>query len=234
MPRHLRVVLAGTPLHIVQRGHNRAPTFHYPDEYLRYRDLLAESARRYGCAVHAYVLMTNHVHLLLTPERADGPARMMQYVGRQYVPWINRQYRRTGTLWDGRYWSCVVDGSRYLWACARYIERNPLRARMVDVPAQYPWSSYRANAHGEPDPLVVPHALYTELAATAEARQAAYRALFGEDEAPMQLAALRRALHRGTVLGDAGFQDAVDRALGRSTVRRSHGGDRRGPAFRTA
>lgn len=232
MPRRNRVIVAGTALHIVQRGHNRGPTFRFPEEFARYRDVLQEAGHRFSCALHAYVLMSNHVHLLITPNDVSGPARMMQLVGRRYVPWINGRYRRSGTLWDGRYWSSVVDGGRYLWACIRYIERNPVRAGMVDHPAAYPWSSHRCNAFGESDSLISPHALYLSLGATADVRQAAYRALFRDDDEPAQLAVVRSALRRGLVLGDHEFVAGVDAVLGRATTPLKHGGDRRSPAFR--
>lgn len=178
MPRQPRPDLAGVPQHVVQRGNDRQPCFYVADDYRRYLGGLRESATRYGCVVHAYVLMTNHVHLLVTPSSVGAVSRMMQWLGRQYVGYINGRYRRTGTLWEGRYKSCLVDTERYLLTCYRYIELNPVRAAMVADPADYAWSSYRANAQALADPLVVPHAEYLRLGADAPERCVAYRYLF--------------------------------------------------------
>jgi putative transposase len=167
MPRQPRPDLADVPQHVVQRGNDRQPCFYATEDYRRYLAGLRESAIRYGCSVHAYVLMTNHVHLLVTPSSAGAVSRMMQWLGRQYVGYINGRYRRTGTLWEGRYKSCLVDTERYLLTCYRYIELNPVRAAMVADPADYAWSSYRTNAQALPDKVVVPHAEYLRLGADA-------------------------------------------------------------------
>ena len=166
------------PLHIVQRGHNRDACFFGEDDYLAYRHWLGEALKESGCVLHAYVLMTNHVHLLLTPSKPQDLPRLIISLGRRYVQYINKTYRRTGTLWDGRYKSSLVQAERYLLLCQRYIELNPVRVAMVDDPAHYRWSSYRANALGQNDPLITPHPLYTDIAADAEERRASYRALF--------------------------------------------------------
>ncbi len=135
-------------MHIIQRGNNRCACFHAADDYLYYLEHLDRFARRFGCAVHAYVLMTNHVHLLLTPDEADSASLLMKYLGQHYVQHINQRYGRTGTLWEGRFKSCLAQSQTYVLACHRYIEMNPVRAGMVAHPGQYRWSSYAVNADG--------------------------------------------------------------------------------------
>ena len=148
MPRRPRLVLPGIPLHIVQRGIDRAPCFFEAGDRLVYLDELHALTRELGCALHAYVLMTNHVHLLLTPRTAEGPARLMNRLGRRYVGALNAGYARTGTLWEGRYRSCIAQDEGYVLACYRYIELNPVRAGVAVHPRDHAWSSYRANAEG--------------------------------------------------------------------------------------
>ena len=154
MPRPLRIDFPGIPQHVIQRGNDRQPCFFDDADYLCYRSELRDMARREGCAVHAYVLMTNHVHLLLTPLQPGAVARTMQSLGRRYVRYINATYGRTGTLWEGRYKASLVGDGDYLLRCHRYIELNPLRAGMVADPCDYRWSSHRALAFGEADPLM--------------------------------------------------------------------------------
>lgn len=196
MPRLLRVILPGVPLHITQRGVDRCPTFLDSDDYALYRWALRESANEHGCAVHAYVLMTNHVHLLTTPSDLTGPACMMRSLGKRYVRYFNDRYRRTGTLWEGRYRSTVVDSLPYLFTCSRYIELNPVRAGMVPDPHAYEWSSYRRNAAGLDDGVISEHPKYTSLGSTPVVRCSAYRAMFATELTPAALAAVRSA-HRG-------------------------------------
>ena len=148
MARLPRLDLPGIPQHIVQRGNDRQACFADAADYLRYRQELGEAALRYDCALHAYVLMTNHVHLLTTPREPGGVSRMMQAIGRRYVGSFNARYRRTGTLWEGRFKSALVDSEHYVLACYRYIELNPVRAGIVTSPREYRWSSHARNAHG--------------------------------------------------------------------------------------
>ena len=162
MPRLPRFNLLDVPQHVIQRGNNRQACFFEPDDYLFYLDCLKTAADAAGCDVHAYVLMTNHVHVLTTPRREHAVPRMMQSVGRRYVQYINKKNRRTGTLWEGRYRASLVEAEPYLLTCYRYIEMNPVRARgMVDTPEQYRWSSYHANALGHGDAWLTPHPLRT-------------------------------------------------------------------------
>ena len=143
MPRRPRIHLDGVPLHIVQRGHNRQPCFFGEEDYQAYLYWLGEALKKEQCALHAYALMTNHVHLLVTPDRTESIPRLIIALGRRYVQYINTTYRRTGTLWDSRYKSSLIQAETYLLSCQRYIELNPVRAAMVDDPAHYRWTSYR-------------------------------------------------------------------------------------------
>ncbi len=160
MPRKSRFYLPGVPAHIVQRGNCRQAVFYDENDYLAYLRWLAEGAEKHGCQVHAYVLMTKHVHILVTPQAATAISLLIQYLGRHYVTYINRTYGKTGSLWEGRHKGCVIDSEQYLLACMRYIELNPVRAGMVSKPSDYEWSSYHMNAIGQNDKVVIPHGLY--------------------------------------------------------------------------
>lgn len=215
MARLGRYFLPDQPLHVIQRGNDRKAIFFTAADREAYLGWLAAAAVEYGCAIHAYVLMTNHVHLLLTPERARSLPGMMQSLGRRYVRYINAGRKRSGTLWEGRYRAAPIDSEAYLLACCRYIELNPVRAGMVDQPRQHHWSSYGANALGRPDPLVRQHALYRALGSNAAERQAAYRALFRERLGDDFIDDLRSATNGGWALGDAAFRRRVAKAAKR-------------------
>jgi putative transposase len=230
MPRKHRFFLPGLPVHVVQRGNNRAPVFFTDTDRHKYLDWLGEAAERWDCAVHAYVLMTNHVHLLLTPAEANGISRAMQYVGRRYVPYVNRSHNRTGTLWEGRFKSSLIQTDAYLLACYRYIELNPVRAGLVGMPEDYPWSSHHGNAMGRDDPLLTPHDTYLGLGSSADARRAAYRQLFDTAlEAPV-IDQMRQCLQSGTPFGDEGFRTTLERTLGRPVgyAKRGRPGSKKG------
>jgi putative transposase len=152
MPRKTRMYLPGVPVHIVQRGNNRNACFFCEDDYRYYKQVLEEGMQRYGVALHAYCLMTNHVHLLMTPQWEDSISRVIQHLGRQYVQHVNKTYGRSGTLWEGRHKSSLVDAEHYLLSCYRYVELNPVTATMVKKPEEYPWSSYHFNALGRAGP----------------------------------------------------------------------------------
>ncbi|HMM54541.1 MAG TPA: transposase [Candidatus Desulfobacillus sp.] len=218
MPRRARIVLPGVPLHVIQRGNNRQACFFADDDYRLYLDQLRLCAQRAGCAIHAYVLMTNHVHLLLTPHQADSASVMMKLLGQRYVQHVNRLYRRSGTLWEGRFRSCIVQDEAYLLGCSRYIELNPVRAGMVAAPSMYRWSSHRANALGETDGLTEPHPVYTALGNQAQNRQTAYRALFLETLDTGFVSDVRRATNGNFALGSARFQKEVSATLGRRAM----------------
>ena len=178
MARLGRYFLKDQPLHVIQRGIDRHAVFFSPDDYARYRDWLIEAADEYGCAVHAYVLMKNHVHLLVTPSTADSLPRTMQSLGRRYVRYINGAHKRTGTMWEGRYRAAPIDSDTYFLACCRYIELNPVRARMAKHPRDYQWSSFCAHADGKKDAAVSDHRLYRAMGRSTADRQQAYRELF--------------------------------------------------------
>jgi len=190
---------------------------------------LDEALHESGCALHAYVLMTNHVHLLLTPENAALIPRLLMSLGRRYVQYVNRAYGRTGTLWDSRYRSSLVQTETYLLACQRYIELNPVRAAMVADPSQYRWSSYRANALGASEDRLTPHPLYLELGTSDKERRSAYRALFHGVESPATLGEIRLALAQNQPLGSARFQDVVESMTGMRREARPRGRPRLGP-----
>jgi len=215
MPHRPRLDPPGIPRHIVQRGNDRQPCFFQEADYLCYLQELRELAVRQHCVVHAYVLMTNHVHLLLTPAEAGQVAALMQALGRRYVRYVNDRYHRTGTLWEGRYKSCPVDRDSYLLCCYRYIELNPVRAHMVERPGDYRWSSHGANAYGRPDPLVAPHLGFLALGHDAESRQNAYRELLGQAIPDDDLTAMRVHLQRQHALGTGRFRAAIEAQLGR-------------------
>lgn len=232
MARMPRAVVPGLPLHIVQRGNNRQPVFFGERDYANYLVDLSEAAATHGCAVHAYVLMTNHVHLLVTPSESDGPSRLMQQLGRRYVGYVNRVHGRTGTLWDGRFRSALLQSDAYFLACSRYIELDPVRAAMVSSPAAYRWSSHRCNALGHTDAVLTPHPLYLSLGASDSGRRAAYRALFDRWPDGEAVEAIRQGTRSGAALGNSDFLDQLRGTLGRRAKRSSHGGDRRSRAFR--
>jgi len=232
MARPNRVILPGIPTHIVQRGHNRDACFFSSRDFDEYRQTLHETSERFQCSIHAYVLMTNHVHLLVTPRESTGISQMMQTLGGRYVRSVNLRRRRTGTLWEGRFKSCVIDCDRYFLACSRYIELNPVRARMVDDVGAYRWSSYRHNAHGEQDPLVTPYVLYDALGVSPQLRRRAYRDLFRQPIEVESLERIREAANRGAALGDPMFVERIEIATRRRVARFSLGGDRRSSIFK--
>jgi putative transposase len=227
MPRRARLALPNVPLHIIQRGNNRQACFFADEDYRFYLDWLHEHAVKAGCQIHAYVLMTNHVHLLISAKRPDAPGALMKAIGQRYVQYVNRTYRRSGTLWEGRFRSCLTQEESYLLACQRYIELNPVRADMVAHPAEYRWSSYRANAQGEPDALLEPHALYLALGKDAASRQSAYRELFRHELEPGLVDEIRRATNGNYALGNSAFAEQVSSALGRRAVPGKSGRPRR-------
>jgi putative transposase len=223
MPRRPRVHLDGVPLHIVQRGHNREPCFFAEDDYASYLHWLGEALGEAECALHAYVLMTNHVHLLLTPKRAAAVPQLIISLGRRYVQYINRSYKRTGTLWDSRYKSSSVQAETYLLVCQRYIELNPVRAAMVDDPAHYRWTSYRANALGQTDARLTPHTLYLALGRGDQERRANYRALFRAQLDRAAIDDIRLALNQSQPLGNARFYEKIERVTGQRREARPRG-----------
>jgi putative transposase len=214
MPRRPRVHLDGVPLHIVQRGRNRQACFLAEEDYHTYLHWLREALVQHQCRLHAYVLMTNHVHLLLTPKKAEAIPSLIIALGRRYVQYINQTHHRTGTLWDSRYKSSMIHADSYLLACQRYIELNPVRAGMVDDPAHYRWSSYRHHAMGQSADWLTPHPLYLALDTEAKRRQAAYRALFRSELDEEAISDIRLALNQNQPLGNSRFLNRVERMVG--------------------
>ncbi len=223
MARLGRYFLPDQPQHVIQRGNNRGAIFFAAEDDGRYHDWLAEAAGRYSCRIHAYVLMTNHVHLLVTPRDENSLPRMMQSLGRRYVRHINGLYRRSGTLWEGRYRAAPIDSEAYFLACCRYIELNPVRAGMVDHPRAYRGSSYRAHADGVADALLSEHAIYRALGRSGEARRKEYRALFRDALDGEFVAALRAATNGGWALGEARFAQQIADAVGRRAAKLAPG-----------
>lgn len=215
MPRQPRLDIPGIAQHVIQRGNDRRPCFFRDSDYLRYIQTLRIVAARERCAIHAYVLMTNHVHLLVTPEAPGQISRMMQSLGRRYVRYVNDRYRRTGTLWEGRYKASLVDSTSYLLCCYRYIELNPVRAGMVAEPGDYRWSSYRANTLGVRDPVIRAHANYIALGENKAMRLAAYRTLVAGAIPDGDLHAIRLNLQRQHALGSDVFRASIEAQLGR-------------------
>lgn len=210
MPRQPRDLPAGYPIHVVQRGVNRATCFSRDSDYLCYLQLLSQYSRAYACAVHAYVLMPNHVHLLLTPDTATGISLLMKHVAQLYTQYVNRAWSRSGPLWESRFRCSVINDDAYLLACYRYIEMNPVRARLADDSALYVWSSHRANAGIGSDSLVKRHPVYISLASSDEACGPAYRRLFAS---PLEIARdeeIRGAMERGLPLGRREIQARPD------------------------
>ena len=218
MPRRSRLIIPGVPLHLIQRGNNRQPCFYADEDYLVYLDCLQEYSGDTGCSVHAYVLMTNHVHLLLTPEKADSAGMLMKRLGQRYVQYINRKYRRSGTLWEGRFRSCITQQEEYLLLCHRYIEMNPVRAAIVEHPGEYRWSSYGYNGQGETSPLLCHHPVYLSSGRTGEERQAFYRELFRHEMEPGIADRIRRATNGNFSLGNQRFTEEIAVMLGRRVM----------------
>ena len=215
MPRPNRICVPGFPHHVIQRGNNRNVTFYRSDDFQEYLRILDEAAKEHGSIVHAYVLMTNHVHLLISPSMSNGLSLTMQTLGRRFVSYVNKLYRRTGTLWEGRFRSSVVSSDSYCLACYRYIDLNPVRAGMVVNPAEYRWSSCRHNALGEPNPLLIPHTSYLELGVTDHARAVQYRSLLTDVLAKLTIDEIRYAVGKGLPFGSGRFKADVENHLGR-------------------
>ena len=227
MPRKPRSYLPDIPAHVVQRGNNRNACFFADDDYRFYLECLGAGLKRYHVQLHAYVLMTNHVHLLLTPKDETGISRLLQHVGRLYVLYINKTYRRSGTLWEGRHKASLVDAEQYLLACYRYIEMNPVAARMVEAPDEYPWSSYAWHAWGKPNRFISDHELYERLGQRPEARQLAYRELFRYSLSDNDIHAIRESLAYNHPLGNDRFREQVESALGRKVGEKQRGRPKR-------
>ncbi len=224
MARLPRLSMAGYAHHLIQRGNNRQAIFASDADRRTMLDLLTEHAKQWNVAVHAYVLMDNHFHLLATPSTDDGLAKMMQAVGRRYVRYFNDRQKRTGTLWEGRFKSSLIQSERYLLACMAYIDLNPVRAAVVAQPGDYLWSSYANHVGQRQEPWLTPHPLYWELGNTPFAREIAYANLVQSGIASVQQTALTDATLRGWALGEPEFvadlQKRTPRRVSKTTAGR--------------
>ncbi len=214
MPRRARMYVGDVAYHVIQRGNNRQACFGDDHDRGLYLDLLEDSCARYGVGVHAYVLMSNHVHLLVTPRDSDGISRAMRVLGSRYAQCINRKYERTGTLWEGRHKAGAVDAESYLLACYRYIELNPVRAGLVARPQDWRWSSHQSNAWGVTADWLVPHAVYLGLAEEGERRLSVYRSLFADALGPERIGAIRAAVHYCQPVGSTAFATTLAKLAG--------------------
>ena len=217
MARKPRFTIPGVSQHVIQRGHNREPCFYSKEDYIKYCYTLHEVAQKNGAAIHAYILLTNHVHIQATPAHEYSITHMMQDLSRKYVRYVNKAYQRSGTLWGGRFKSSLIDSEAYLLTCMRYIEMNPVRAEMVQHPSEYRWSSYHANAVGKENILITPHPIYTSLEKTEKERQHAYRELFSNGLDKSDIHEIREALNQELVLGREDFKDKIQLITGRQT-----------------
>ena len=231
MARLTRLYLPGCAHHIIQRGNNREACFYGEADYKAYLTYLKDAAAKYHVAIHAFVLMTNHVHLLATPSNEKGISTMMQLLGRQYVGYFNHTYGRTGTLWEGRYKSALVDAESYLLTVYRYIELNPVRAEMVGHASEYPWSSYRYNGLGKQLQLITPHTQYLRLGKEEAERAKAYRALFRGRMRERDLKDIREATNRSWALGNDRFKAQIEAKTGRRATPLGRGGDRKSEKY---
>lgn len=223
MPRKPRMYLPGVPCHIIQRGNNRDACFYAEQDYQFYLECLGDACVRHRVAVHAYVLMTNHVHLLLTPDTLEGISQVMQSLGRRYVQYVNYEYRRSGTLWEGQQKASLVDVDNYLLTCYRYIELNPVQANMVSHPGEYPWSSYSTNAQGEESSLINPHSVYMSLGYDSLAQQHAYRCLLESHLDVQDIHQIETEAQFSMPLGNDRFKEQIESALGRAIGHSKHG-----------
>lgn len=214
MPRKPRCYIANVPCHVITRGNNRQDCFFAEGDYEFYLECLRDACTRYHVSLHAYVLMTNHVHLLMTPQTTDGISRVMQSIGRRYVQHVNFKYRRSGTLWEGRYKASLVEQETYLLVCYRYIELNPVRAKMVTNPGDYKWSSFRQNTGLDEQRCVIEHECFRRLGSTKADRYLAYRELFSLMLGSKLIGEVRRAANCSMPLGGLSFQSQIEQEAG--------------------
>ena len=215
MARLSRICLPGIPQHVIQRGNNRQACFASKEDFTAYLNWLYEYSVEHHVSIHAWVLMTNHVHLLLTPDSSEGVSKLMQSLGRRYVRYFNYTYRRTGTLWEGRFKSCVVQTDKYLLLCQRYIEMNPVRAGMVNHPSEYTWSSYHAHGDGKDIKLWTPHSAYDSLGNSRVDRIKAYRELFVGEIDKGEEGDISKSVNGCMALGDERFKKEIEDLSGR-------------------
>lgn len=227
MARLSRIVIPNQPLHIIHRGNNRQAIFESDDDMMQIKKDIKESLSKSSCSLHAYVIMTNHLHLLITPKDRGQLTKFMQSMASRYVRYFNARYKRTGTIWEGRFKSCLVDSEHYLFALYKYIEMNPVKANMVKDVAEYEWSSYRHNALRLTDSLITEHELYKNLGVNNQLRSKNYRDIFDVLNIEKQETQITEATMRGEVYGSDFFHSKIGQLIPRVTKLASHGGDRK-------
>ncbi len=232
MPRQPRIIIKDQPHHIIQRGNNKQVIFITNKDYHFYLKVLKDACIKHNCKLHAYVLMTNHVHLLMTPKDNYSIGAVMQYVGRTYVRYFNDLYQRTGTLWEGRYKSAVIDSEHYLLTCYCYIEQNPLRAGMVKDINQYPWSSYHYNTKASNDDLIQPHDIYLLLGSNDKERCINYQSIFTQTIPEKTIKMIRDLTNKSFVLGNDKFISQIEAHLKRRIKPKTRGGDRKSKEYK--
>lgn len=210
MARLPRFTQAGYAYHVIQRGNNRQVIFNNDDDMAAYACWLKEYSAKCGLDIHAWVFMTNHVHLLVSPKKENSLSQVLQSLGRMYVRYFNNTYKRSGTLWEGRFKSCVVADDEYFLTCSRYIELNPVRAGMVFDPSEYPWSSYQSNALGRASSMINPHKVYLALGESGDDRQSAYRSLFDAEIGEKLISEIRNATNKGLAVGSDCFKAQIE------------------------
>ncbi|MDD5291877.1 MAG: transposase [Candidatus Omnitrophica bacterium] len=223
MPRQPRLVISGYPHHIILRGNNRSAIFYNDKDRRFFIECIKESKEKTKSKIYAYCLMTNHVHLLIEPSKKEGLGNMMQSLGRKYVQYINRTHKRTGTLWEGRFKSSVVSKDEYLLTCSRYIELNPVRAKIVKHPIDYVWSSFGFKAEGKQDALLDEDPIYESLGKTLEERQENYKEIFRENISERELSLIRNTTQKGGIFGNEKFLERITESIGRNVFWRARG-----------
>lgn len=229
MARLPRLVVPHQPHHVIQKGNDRQIIFRDEEDHGAFLKWVREAARQFKVAVHAYVLMPDHFHFLVTPSDATGLGRMMQWIGRHYVPYFNRKYLRSGTLWEGRYKATVIESQRYFMLCSRYIELNPVRTRLVDDPADYEWSSCKHHIGVRSDPLITDHEMFWALGNTPFDREAAYKALIQQDVSQNESQALTDATLKSWAIGSDKFKALLEKEAGRRVEPLKRGRPKKNP-----
>jgi len=223
MSRKPRLFIANIPCHIIQRGNNRSPVFFSDEDYLFFLEVLREAKSKYPCLIYAYCLMTNHFHLLIEPKEKENISLLMKLLGAKYARYINKTYRRTGTLWEGRFKCSLIDGELYFLACFHYVEMNPLRAGMTNLPESYRWTSYRFRAFGEKSPILDIDPWYNSLGSIPEERQLGYQQFFQNTVPESTCRLIREMTHKGGFVGDARFKAQIEQLLSRKIIIRPPG-----------
>ncbi len=232
MARLPRIVIPNQPLHIMHRGNNRQDIFESEEDMIRIKEDIAHALSKSDCSLHAYVIMSNHLHLLITPADKVQLSKFMQTLANRYVRYYNATRNRTGTIWEGRFKSCLIDSENYLFTLYRYIEMNPVKANMVENIADYPWSSYQHNALGEKNSLITEHPLYQDLGKSTELRAKNYQKIFNTLNNSDQEQQITEATMRGEVFGSSGFHHKIRQLISRTTRLTTHGGDRKSESYR--